>query len=279
MIITCSKCSTSFKIPDSAVGEEGRLVRCSKCKNEWVVTRTVEDKDYQKNTSVKNSTEIPEVEDKMNVQASGPNQSDNLEEPLVDRMKPRHQRGVHRYIAPEVRIPVYERKGFKLSSIMLTLIIIIVSMLLALVSYRWVVVDKFNSIQRIYDLVGMYDNRNLVFEKIDCRENKIQDVKYSPNNNKELAISIAVKNIGKQKQTLNSIRVTLFDEKMVKLFELVLKRNDVISPGKSPYIINQRLERVPNDSTYVSVELGNRIDFMLHNPGVITKIAIKKMKF
>jgi len=35
MIIACPACKTRYAVPDSAIGEEGRVVRCAKCRHSW----------------------------------------------------------------------------------------------------------------------------------------------------------------------------------------------------------------------------------------------------
>lgn len=40
MIIVCPNCSTSFIIPDQALGDEGRKVKCSKCQHVWHATKS-----------------------------------------------------------------------------------------------------------------------------------------------------------------------------------------------------------------------------------------------
>ncbi|OBX19385.1 hypothetical protein A9995_06355 [Erythrobacter sp. QSSC1-22B] len=51
MIIACPACSTRYVVPDSAIGVDGRTVRCAKCKHSW----------YQDGPTIERPVEGPET--------------------------------------------------------------------------------------------------------------------------------------------------------------------------------------------------------------------------
>jgi predicted Zn finger-like uncharacterized protein len=45
MIIQCPACATRYEVPDTAIGSEGRKVRCAKCRHNWYAVAIDDDAD------------------------------------------------------------------------------------------------------------------------------------------------------------------------------------------------------------------------------------------
>lgn len=271
MILICSKCSASFAVPDNAIGPNGRLVRCSKCKNEWVATNPVFLSDEENKTPASSPSPIVETAPK-------------VAEPKVEEVEAPVTAAVPEVLAssaarirrtPPNKITEEKEPFYQWSAVWKTLYAVLIITLLGLISvtmvvYRQQVVHSVPMMQMIYDVFHLYQNNTLVFEKLELKPDLQQKILY---------ITIPIRNIGSKVQKLSHIRITLFDDNMKKVSSLIITQKVAVKPNSEPLIVEGAINKVPQSATYVAVEMGNYIDFKMHNPKTITKIAINKMDF
>lgn len=262
MILTCNKCSATFSVPDNAIGPNGRLVRCSKCKNEWVAVNPI----FLKNEEEEN-TEQPTST------PTAPIPSVTEEPPLPPPIKeiPTITPNPRRVLAnkpKEEKTPFYQWRSVLITLYTLLALVFFGTFSTALVIYRVSIVNNVPAMQHLYNLFNLYQNDKLVFEKISIQQNKLE---------KLLKVSIPIRNIGDKSQKMAYLRVTVFNEKMHKISSMNMPQHMTIKPKAPAITLEYNLTNVPAKATYISVEIGNRIDFMLHGPKVITKVALNKM--
>ncbi len=85
MILTCPECATQYGIPDGAISEKGRKVKCVQCAHVWrQMPVSTTDNDSTTSTSNNNNQEVTPTSDKSENQ----NSSSSLEnEPANDKPK------------------------------------------------------------------------------------------------------------------------------------------------------------------------------------------------
>lgn len=101
MIIGCPECATKFGIPDGALGDVGRKVRCAKCGNVWLATKddaievdptptpvAIVESSEESSSPVDEQPEEPEVEPQVEANDVADDLNDDVDEQeLADDMK------------------------------------------------------------------------------------------------------------------------------------------------------------------------------------------------
>ncbi len=59
MIIQCPACATRYEVPDTAIGSEGRKVRCAKCRHNWYAVAI--DDDPEAGAQARDTEALPEA--------------------------------------------------------------------------------------------------------------------------------------------------------------------------------------------------------------------------
>lgn len=260
MIITCENCESSFRVPKDAIGENGRLVKCSSCDHEWLVKPEApkddsEDKkpDAQVEEGVKSEdapaeegeTETVAKESAEDEKAKPQNKESGKSEPKKKPPK--------RFVAPPE--PIHKRSLYRYAVYGSFAAMLLLALAQVFINSLYTLSTKSTLIDKAYQLIGMYDTAGLVLEKVDCTINEIRSSK-NLGNDIEVEVDAYIKNTTEVMKTLKYIRFELFDEHRDFMGDLVMEVDKHILPNES-YHIEGVLNRVPKDSYYVSIDYGN----------------------
>lgn len=235
MIIICPECTAKFKINGELIKENGRFVRCSNCSHEWVVMPL-------KNNNDDLSGATPTEESILN----------NISLSAEDFVSNKEEIAGKPFIGS-----FYVRACF--------ILMLIASMVFAstsfLITKRDVVVAHYPFMQNIYDSFDLYDTKGLVIEDIFGEFNEIdaQSADF-----KELNIALAVRNLGESAKVLNAVNILIFDSKRNVLDQVVINEDSVLLPNDVD-LIEGRLNQIPKEAKYFSVEVGSALDFTMNN--------------
>lgn len=141
---------------------------------------------------------------------------------------------------------------------------------LVLIYQRELLSVKMPILEKAYEFMELSRNDGMRLTYVNC---KIIDTSESVlyENTMEAAVEVEITNVSEITQKLNAIRFVIFDKKGVQIGFIVNEIRRVIYPGEATKI-EGKLNHIPKDSTFVSVDIGNLKDLDLHNIESIKKI-------
>lgn len=267
MIIICEKCSSKFNVPDSAIGENGRKVKCTNCAHTWhqmpegvaaPEAAAKESKPVEASIATQpeenKKAEKPAKQEKAAVNDS--DEASKEDKATLPHKMPR------RFEAPKV--PFYQKSVFYYGSSIAACVAFIVVLGLFTVLQRDRITHFFPDAQSLYDMAGLYDNSGIKLELVDCTISDIEASK-SDDNTIEIEVEVSVLNTTDKTKTLSDIRFTVYDIERNYVGELIMPIKLHLESQKNT-TVEGRLNRVPKNSFYVAVDLGNEIDIKILNP-------------
>jgi predicted Zn finger-like uncharacterized protein len=262
MIIICEKCSTKFNVPDSAIGASGRQVKCSSCTHSWLVKPEAP----IELTVIAQEPETLATAPEIKVESVTIPVKSIAETPTATgEIKATHKR----YVPPST--PIYQKSFIYYGSFVAAGIALVCFLAFAIVFHRIPLTNKIPALQSAFDLAGLYNNEGLKLEIVDCTISEVQSSK-SDDNTIEIEVDVSVLNTSEQDRKLGDIRFTVYDIERNYVGELFMTLDLVIAPNKNTKV-EGRLNRVPKDSFYVAIDLGNRLDLKILNPDIMHKIG------
>ncbi|MBA8667235.1 hypothetical protein H1Q59_04945 [Holosporaceae bacterium 'Namur'] len=264
-------------MPESAIGEHGRFVRCSKCGHEWVAT--LPQKPFNLDQEIIKQEVVPPPPP-----SSDKNPSE-AKEPKQTALSPKASTGSEvqfdlnalrpkKVTTPEITSPPHKKTFFFYSLLIITLFAALLLTGVSLLVYRDAVIKKLPSLEKIYKKVGIYNYSDLIFEEVNCQITQ-QTSTASTLKTQAVDIHLRVKNTGSTTQRLSYIKITAFDKKMNKLGDFKVKQMKAVKPNKEQ-VINITINAVSKKTRFISAEMGNYPDFYLYNSKYIkTFIPLK----
>jgi predicted Zn finger-like uncharacterized protein len=228
VIICCEKCGTSYLVPDSAISEAGRIVKCAKCSHQWLAMREIKIQ-----AEVHANLTTPSF--------SPPADFNNIKTEVDSNPLPKSS-------LPSVidyKTPI----SLKLAPVILSIMIIFSLMFF----YSENLMNKFSFIEQIYIKQNIFNTKDMVLDNLNFTKQQ--------NDKNQLNIELTGKIFNNSEKISKAplILITLRNKYNEKIISHKINPNQNIAPKQS-FTLDRIITNLTADAEYISLDIGNNID-------------------
>ncbi|GAB5348330.1 zinc-ribbon domain-containing protein [Alteriqipengyuania sp. 357] len=235
MILTCPACDTRYAVPDSAIGADGRTVRCARCRHSWFQEGTELDLEtLEKEGLVEAEPSPPQAERQPWHDVPPIGGEDRPEKPSVDD---RSQFSAEPPFRPR-------RNPLKMWGMAASLFAVIAIGTIAAVSYAglpdWVPVSRPTFAMNEPDLVLEFPADQ-------------QDRRTLPDGSEYFGVAGQIKNVGRETKAVPPVLIVLYDSRNRRVYNWeILPRQGRLRPGET-LSINEAITDLPKSARFAEI--------------------------
>ena len=233
MILACPACDTRYAVPDSAIGPEGRTVRCARCRHSWFQSGSELDLEELERDGTATS-----VEDEPTARQPW------HDVPPIAAAEPRERASEDRsqFSAEPPFRP--RRNPLKMWGMAAGLFALVSVGAIAAVSYAglpdWVPVSRPTFAMEEPDLV------------LEFPASK-QDRRTLPDGSEYFGVAGEIKNVGRETKTVPPVLIVLYDSRNRKVYNWeILPRQGRLQPGET-LSINEAITDLPKSARFAEI--------------------------
>lgn len=234
MKLTCDACDTSFSVPDSAIGDEGRKVKCSKCGHMWIAKRA--EPEAKKEPPVAESAQEEALSSKDDEALAA------IAQMLAEDEEPPQEK---KSAAPKIS---GKQDRLMKRLILLSLIGMVIASVFAFKHTLKPVLGP------LYEMLGMVTSEQIVIQGLNYQ--KIPDEKKD-----RFTVSGEIVNVGDKAAVIPTLRISLLDEAREPFFSREYEEERMLEPKERyPFNVGRIETAFKGKAKFVIVEIGNRYE-------------------
>jgi len=237
MILACPACDTRYAVPDSAIGADGRTVRCAKCRHSW----------FQEGTELDLKSLEEEAAQAVAAADAAPAQHQPWHDvPPIDGGEQREKTPPAEDRSQFAAEPPFRprRNPLKMWGMAASLFAVISVGTIAAVSYAglpdWVPVSRPTFALNEPDLVLEFPAEQ-------------QDRRTLPDGSEYFGVAGEIKNVGRETKSVPPVLIVLYDSRNRRVYNWeILPRQGRLQPGET-LSINEAITDLPKSARFAEI--------------------------